>query len=126
MKALIKKGDELYLVLLVYTSNPLSDGYLPEKLLMNKKLRTNVPSFREAWKAHVPDRKLLVERKEELRWKQKVNFIYVTGLGICCQNFLWINMSSLKPAKRDKQLILCRRFDQAALVLLRAMCGIQD
>ena len=74
MKALLKKDDELYLTLLAYRSTPLSNGYLPAKLLMNRKLRMNVPSSRKVWKPHVPDRKLLVEREEELRWKQKVNF----------------------------------------------------
>ena len=48
MKALLKKRDEPYLALLVYRSTPLSNGYLPAELLMNRKLRTNVPSFREA------------------------------------------------------------------------------
>ena len=74
MKALLKKGDEQYLALLAYRSTPLSNGYLPAELLMNRKLRTNVPSSREARKPHVPDRKLVVEREEERRWKQKVNF----------------------------------------------------
>ena len=73
MKALLKEGNEPYLVLLVYRSTPLSNVYSPAELLMNRKLRTNVPSSRKAWKSHVPDGKLVVER-EELRWKQKVNF----------------------------------------------------
>ena len=33
-----------------------------------------MPSSREAWKPHVPDRKLLVEGEEEPRWKQKGTF----------------------------------------------------
>ena len=74
MKALLKKGDEPYLVLLAYKSTPLSNGHLPAELLMNRKLRTNVPSSREAQKPHVPNRKLVVEREEEQRLKQKVNF----------------------------------------------------
>ena len=41
---------------------------------MNRKLRTHVPSSREAQKPHVPDWKLVVEREEEQRRKQKVNF----------------------------------------------------
>ena len=65
MKALPKKGDEPYLVLLAYRSTPLSNGYSPAELLMNRKLRTNVPSSREAQKPHVPDRKLVVEMEEE-------------------------------------------------------------
>ena len=34
----------------------------------------NVPSSREAQKTYVSDRKLVIEREEEQRWKQKVNF----------------------------------------------------
>ena len=41
---------------------------------MNRKLRMNVTSSREAQKQQFPDRKLLIERKEELRWKQKAPF----------------------------------------------------
>ena len=65
VKDLLKKGDEPYLALLAYRSTPLSNGYLPAEFLMNRKLRTNVPSSREAWKAHIPGWKLVVEREEE-------------------------------------------------------------
>ena len=41
---------------------------------MNRKLRTNLPTSRGARKPHIPDRKLLVEREEEIGQKQKVNF----------------------------------------------------
>ena len=41
---------------------------------MNTKLRTNVPSSREARKPAIPDRELLITREEELRWIQKNNF----------------------------------------------------
>ena len=58
VKALLKKDDEPYLALLAYRSTPLFNGYSPAKFLMNTKLRTNVPSSREAQKPHVPDRKL--------------------------------------------------------------------
>ena len=52
-------------MLLAYRSAPLSNGYSPAELLMNRKLRKNVPSSREARKPQVLDRKLLVEREEE-------------------------------------------------------------
>ena len=65
MKALLKKGNKPYLALLAYRSTPLSNGYSPAELLMNRKLRMNVPSSRY---------KLLVERQEELRQESKVNF----------------------------------------------------
>ena len=74
MKALLKKGNEPYLALIAYESTPLSNGYLPAELLKNRKLKMNVPGSREAQKPHVPDRKLVVDREEEQRRKQKVNF----------------------------------------------------
>ena len=74
MKILLKKGDEPYLALQAYRSTPLSNRYSSAELLINRKLRTNVPSSRDARKPQVPDRKLLVERKEEQRRKQKANF----------------------------------------------------
>ena len=42
MKALLKKGSELYLALVAYMSTPVSNRYSPAELLMNRKLRTNV------------------------------------------------------------------------------------
>ena len=69
MKALLKKGNEPYLSLLTCRSTPLSNGYLLADLMVNGKLRTNVPSSRESRKPHVPDRKLLVEREEDLKRK---------------------------------------------------------
>ena len=71
MKTLLKKDDKSYLVLLAYRSTPLSNGYSPAELLMNRKLRTNVPtcSCREARKPQVPDRNLVVEREKEQKWK---------------------------------------------------------
>ena len=74
MKALLKISDESYLVFLAYRSTPLSNGYLPAELVTNKKLKNNVPSSREARTPHVLDRELLVEREEERRWKEKINF----------------------------------------------------
>ena len=61
-------------MLLAYRSTPLSNGYSAAELLINTKLRRNVPSSRVAQKPHVPDRKLLVEWEEELRRKQKDTF----------------------------------------------------
>ena len=72
-KGLLKEGNP-YLGLLAYRSTPLCNGYSPSELLMNRKLRTNVPSSREARKPAIPDRELLITREEELRWIQKDNF----------------------------------------------------
>ena len=74
VKVLLKKDNEPYLALLAYRSTRFSNGYLPAELLMNRKLRTNVPGSKEAQNPHVPDRKLLVKRMEELRRREKQNF----------------------------------------------------
>ena len=89
MKTLLKKGNEPYLVPLAYKSTPLSNGYSPAELQMNRKLRMDVPSSREARKSLVPDRKLLVEREEELKQTKQL-LIVVTGFEICRQCFLEI------------------------------------
>ena len=59
---------------LAYQKTPLCDGYYASDLLMNRNLRTNIPSFREARKPAISDRKLLITREEELRRIQKNNF----------------------------------------------------
>ena len=41
---------------------------------MSRKLRTNVPSSRQARKPAVPDRELLITREKEIKRKQKGNF----------------------------------------------------
>ena len=46
VKGLLKKGDEPYLAFLVYRSTSLYNGFSPAEILMNRKLRTNVPSSR--------------------------------------------------------------------------------
>ena len=74
MKGLLKKKGDPYLALLAYSSMPLPNGYSLEELLMNRKLRTNIPSSKEARKPVVPDRELLAAREGELRQKQKMNF----------------------------------------------------
>ena len=48
VQKLLKKSDELYLALLVYRSTPLANGHAPAKLMMSRRLRTNVPISREA------------------------------------------------------------------------------
>ena len=53
MKVLIKKGDKPYLALLMYRLTPISNGYLPAELLMNRKLRTNVPIAQEKLGNHM-------------------------------------------------------------------------
>ena len=44
MKGLLKKEGNPYLALLAYRSTLLPNGYSPAELLMNRKLRTSIPS----------------------------------------------------------------------------------
>jgi len=46
MKNILKRTDDLYLTLLAYRATPLSRiEYSPEELLMNRKLKTTVPTY---------------------------------------------------------------------------------
>ena len=74
IKGLLKKEGDPYLALLAYRSTPLCNGYSPSELLMSRKLRTNVPSSRQARKPAVPDKELLITREKEIKRKQKSNF----------------------------------------------------
>lgn len=47
-KNLIKKNDDIYLALLAYRTSPLSCGYSPSELLMNRKLRNPLPMISNA------------------------------------------------------------------------------
>ena len=88
VKALLKKGDEPYLVLLAYRSTPLSKGYLPTELLMNRKLRTNV--LEKLGNLMFQIGSLWLKRRRSRDRSRKPILIDVTGLGICCQHFLEI------------------------------------
>ena len=75
MKSLFKReGDpSVFGTFIVSFSTPFY-WLLCGELLMNRKLRTNIPSSRKARKPVVPDSELLAAREEELRQKQKWNF----------------------------------------------------
>ena len=57
------KSEEPYLALLAYRSTPVANRYSPAELLMNRRLRTNVPLSREARIPRVPDKTLLLKRE---------------------------------------------------------------
>ena len=88
MKGLLKKDDKLYLMHLANRSTSLANRYSHAKLLINRRFVKHVPSFKEAWNTHISDRKLLVDREEELKRKQKILLIGTTRLEICRDNFL--------------------------------------
>ena len=62
-KALLKKGDKPYLALLAYWSTVLSNAYSPAEVLINRNLRTNVPSSRKARKPRFQIRSLWLKRR---------------------------------------------------------------
>ena len=44
IKDLLNKSDDHYLAILTYRSTPLENGYSPAELLMDRKLRTTIPT----------------------------------------------------------------------------------
>ena len=74
IKNLLKKEGDPYLALLAYHSTPLEIGYSPSQLLMNRALRTTVPTTREQRKPEVPSLNVVKERDALLKTRQKNNF----------------------------------------------------
>ena len=74
IKNLLKKADDPYAALLAYRSMPVSCGYSPAELLMNRKLRSSVPIFPAQLHPRIPDYVLLTEKGEKIREQQKRNF----------------------------------------------------
>jgi len=64
VKNLLKKEADLHFALLSYRSTPLKCGFSPSKLLMARKLRTNVPITQESLKPAVPDLTALKEKSK--------------------------------------------------------------
>lgn len=73
IKDLLKKGGDPYLSLLSYRVTPLSNGYSPSELLMNRRLRSNVPSTRELREPTIPDRQKIAVKERKQRVDQKRN-----------------------------------------------------
>lgn len=74
IKQMLKKSDDPYLALLMYRSTPLSNGYSPAELLMNRKIKTNVPINPKQLKPKLPNVKLIQKRELNNKKKQKQNF----------------------------------------------------
>ena len=74
IKNLLKKEGDPYLALLAYRSTPLELGFSPSQLLMGRTLRSTIPTVREERKPRVPDLKLVRERDERLKERQKQNY----------------------------------------------------
>ncbi|XP_033110101.1 uncharacterized protein K02A2.6-like [Anneissia japonica] len=67
-KAILKKNDDPYLALLSYRSSPLQNGKSPSELLMNRRLRTQLPTI-DAQLTAVPDKSNVAEREHHYREK---------------------------------------------------------
>ena len=74
IKNLLKKKDDPYLALLAYHATPLETGYSPSELLMNRMLRTTVPSTRKQREPGVPDIVSVRAKDKKLKSRQKKNF----------------------------------------------------
>ena len=72
MKNLLEKADDPYLAILAYRSTPLRNGYSPAELLMNRRLRSNIPIIRDLLKPCVSDLTMLkkVEKQGRNRMKE--------------------------------------------------------
>ena len=73
IKALLKKNNDPYLALLAYRPTPLEIGYSPAELLMNRILRSTVPTTREQRQPRIPDRGEVERRDLTLKKRQKYN-----------------------------------------------------
>ena len=74
VKNLLEKDDDPYVALLVYRTTPLQIGFSPAELLMSRKLRTTIPTTKESRKPQIPNEKIIRERDENSKKRQKYNF----------------------------------------------------
>lgn len=74
VKSLLKKSDDPYLALLSYRNTPIANGESPARLLMNRTLRTTLPTVSANLKAEVPNRETL--RLKEHDYKNQMAHDY--------------------------------------------------
>ena len=70
IKNLLRKAEDPYVVLLEYRSTPVTCGYSPAELLMNRKLRSSVPISPAKLQPSIPNYTQL-KRADEVRTKQQ-------------------------------------------------------
>ena len=63
-----------HLAMLAYRSTPLQNGFSPSELLMNHRLRTNLPMTEAQLKPQIPEFTAVKTKEEEQRKKQKKVF----------------------------------------------------
>ncbi|CAG7668265.1 unnamed protein product [Allacma fusca] len=70
----MKKNSDPHLALLIYRSAPLENGYTPFELLMNRLLRTTIPTFPDQFQPKIVDLTGLKGKEEMMREKKKQNY----------------------------------------------------
>jgi hypothetical protein len=74
VKNLLTSASDPYLALLNYRSAPLANGYSPAELLMNRRLRTKVPSLPVTRAVNVPSGNQVKVKETRNMLQQKINF----------------------------------------------------
>ncbi|KAL5500080.1 hypothetical protein EMCRGX_G011580 [Ephydatia muelleri] len=74
IKNILDKAKDPYLGLLAYRSTPLRNGYSPSELLMNRRLKTTVPTLGYNLHPSVPNYALLRAMEQKDKQKQKTDF----------------------------------------------------
>eukprot|EP00731_Ephydatia_muelleri_P009037 Em0004g1375a len=74
VKNILDKAKDPYLGLLAYRSTPLRNGYSPSELLMNRRLRTTVPTLGYNLHPSVPNYAQLRAMEQKDKQKQKTDF----------------------------------------------------
>ena len=65
VKALLKKSEDSYLAMLTYQLTPLQNSFSPSQLLMNCRLRTNLPMTESQLQPQIPDFTIVKNKEEE-------------------------------------------------------------
>ena len=71
IKRLFRKTKDLQMALLNYRSTPLSNGYSPAELLMNRRLKTLIPTIQSHLRPTVPDYEAVNRKHSDLNQKTK-------------------------------------------------------
>lgn len=74
IKGLLQKTDDPYHSLLVYRATPLQNGYSPAELLMNRRLRTDLPMVSTQLKPSVPNMVNVRAKETAARQRREENF----------------------------------------------------
>ncbi|XP_065176300.1 uncharacterized protein K02A2.6-like [Sycon ciliatum] len=74
VKRLLKTNDNLDDALLVYRSTPLANGFSPAELLFGRRLRTRLPSTKEALRPGWPDIEALRKREAASKTRQSASY----------------------------------------------------